>query len=128
MPSSTLDSDVPLGPDRKLGRGHGADALGPSDLSDTGSDVQGGMHAVDEDLLDLDKGTNEDADVHNLSASEESVDAGGTGETSTAGRNNDVELSGDIGFDRIESINPDNDDIDDDDTDAGDAGTKAPLH
>jgi hypothetical protein len=38
--SSTLDPDnFPESPDRSLGKGHGTDALGPSDISDTGSDV-----------------------------------------------------------------------------------------
>ena len=41
--TSTLDPDnFPEAPDRSLGKGHGVDSLGPSDISDTGSDVVGG--------------------------------------------------------------------------------------
>ena len=43
MSGSSLDpGNLPLGDDRVLGRGHGTGALGPSDTSDTGSDVAGG--------------------------------------------------------------------------------------
>jgi len=41
MPSSSLDPDNFLESDRQLGKGHGLDALGPSDMSDTGSDALG---------------------------------------------------------------------------------------
>ncbi len=41
MPSSSLDPDITLENDRQLGKGHGLDALGPGDLSDTGSDALG---------------------------------------------------------------------------------------
>ncbi|MES2832929.1 MAG: hypothetical protein V4695_13170 [Pseudomonadota bacterium] len=41
MPSSSLDPDNILENDRQLGKGHGLDALGPSDMSDTGSDALG---------------------------------------------------------------------------------------
>jgi len=42
MADSTLDPDnIPAGADRTLGRGHGTRALGPSDNSDSGSDVVG---------------------------------------------------------------------------------------
>ena len=43
MSDSTLDPDnIPVGNDRSLGLGHGTRALGPSDNSDSGSDVAGG--------------------------------------------------------------------------------------
>lgn len=48
MPSSTLDPDFTPEPDRQVGIGHGTDSLGPSDLSDTGSDVQGGYRAIED--------------------------------------------------------------------------------
>jgi len=105
MPSSTLDPDFVPEPDRRLGSGHGIDALGPSDLSDTGSDVQGGLRAVEEDLLPLERGTNEDADSRNVPAGGD-TDSAGTGERMTAGRNDDIEAAGDVGFDRIEHIDP----------------------
>jgi hypothetical protein len=113
MPGSTLDLDnLPI-PDRQLGRGHDNNALGPSDLSDTGSDTQGGHSGRDLEDLGLDRGTNEDSDTHRVDAGGDS-DSGGSGESSTAGRNNDVELGGDIGFDRIDTMGADDDaDVDD---------------
>ena len=82
MADSSLDPDnIPAGNDRVLGRGHGNRALGPSDNSDSGSDVAG-----DPDLA-LDSDT----------------DAEGTGERADVGVD-DVEAGADIGFDHIESI------------------------
>ncbi len=117
MAASTLDPDNIPESDRQLGRGHGMDALGPSDLSDSGSDVQGGFRAIEEEEfgLGLDRGTNEDSDSHNLPVSSEAIDSTGTGESSTAGRNADLELGGDIGFDRVDQVGTD-DDIDEDET------------
>lgn len=109
MASSTLDPDNMPERDRELGKGHGNDSLGPSDISDTGSDVQGGLRAIEEDLLGLDRGTSEDQDSRNIDASSDTDDSTGTGESSTAGRNADVELGGDIGFDRVDYIDPDED-------------------
>jgi len=106
MASSTLDPDTTPEPDRRLGKGHGTNSLGPSDTSDTGSDLQGGARAVEEFDLGLDRGTTEDSDSHNINVSSDTDDSTGTGESSTAGRNADVELDGDIGFDRIDYINP----------------------
>jgi len=117
MAGSTLDPDNIPEPDRQLGKGHGTDTLGPSDISDTGSDVQGGLRAVEELDLGLDRGTNEDSDSHNIDPSGDTDDATSTGESSTAGRNADVELSGDIGIDRVDYVNPE-DDPDFDDTTA----------
>ena len=62
MADSTLDPDyLTGGRDRSLGRGHGTDALGPSDLSDTGSDMQGAGLARDVGL-GMDEGTTSDPD------------------------------------------------------------------
>lgn len=107
--SSTLDPDNIPEPDRQLGKGHGNKTLGPSDISDTGSDVQGGMRAIDDPELGmgLDRGTNEDSDIRNIAASDENPDSPGTGEDSTAGREGDVELNADINIDRIDEMNPD---------------------
>ena len=82
MSDSTLDPDnIPVGTDRILGRGHGTRALGPSDNSDSGSDVAG-----DPDIsLDSD------------------TDAEGTGERAEV----EMELvspGADIGFDHIEQF------------------------
>lgn len=107
--SSTLDPDNIPEPDRQLGKGHGNKALGPSDISDTGSDEQGGLRAVDEPELglNLDRGTNEDSDTRTIEASDENEDSVGTGEDSTAGRDADVDLNADIETDRIDHLSPD---------------------
>ena len=95
--SSTLDPDnFPERPDRSLGRGHGVDALGPSDISDSGSDVVGGPgfagNLDDDQVIHLDEGTTDDM---------EASSAGGT-------------AGPDIGTDHIETI-PDTP-LDDEDT------------
>jgi hypothetical protein len=82
MADSTLDPDnIPAGNDRSLGRGHGTRALGPSDNSDSGSDVAG-----DPDVT-LDGDT----------------DAEGTGERAEVGRQR-AASDGDIGFDHVETM------------------------
>lgn len=123
MADSTLDPDNTPEPDRKLGRGKGTSALGPGDISDSGSDVQGGLRRTGEVGLGLDTGTNEDPDSVSSDPSagpdigdamlDSDTDAMGTGERATAGR--DHELAGsDIDIDRIEDITPDdNPDLDD---------------
>lgn len=107
--TSTLDPDNLPEPDRQLGLGHGNKSLGPSDISDTGSDMQGGVRPVDEPELGLglDRGTTEDSDTRSMEASDENEDAVGTGEDITAGRADDIELNGDIGTDRIDYLSPD---------------------
>ena len=105
MATSTLDPDNTPEPDRSLGRGHDDKALGPGDISDTGSDVQPGMHAIKELDIGLDKGTNEDPDSHNIDPDVKAdSDLAGTGEQSTAGRQGDVKMDRDIGVDRIDHI------------------------
>ena len=117
--TSTLDPDnFPEQPDRSLGKGHGVDALGPSDLSDTGSDVVGGpgfASATDpEQTLDFDRGTTSDMeaghagetagpDVGDADFSGDS-DRSGTGERAAAGRDAVARDGADIDTDRIESI------------------------
>ena len=117
--SSTLDTDnFPESPDRSLGKGHGIDALGPSDISDTGSDVVGGpgfsTNLDDDQLIHLDEGTTSDMeashagdtagpDVGDANFSGDS-DMGGTGERASAGRDTVVKDGADIDTDRIESI------------------------
>lgn len=81
MADSTLDPDnIPAGNDRSLGSGHGTRGLGPSDNSDSGSDV-----ANDHDLA-LDSDT----------------DAQGTGERTDVG--SQTLAAGDVGFDHVEAI------------------------
>ena len=117
--SSTLDPDnFPERPDRSLGKGHGTDALGPSDISDTGSDVVGGpgfsANLDDDQVLHLDEGTTSDLeasragdtagpDVGDADFSGDS-DMGGTGERAAAGRDTVAKDGADIDTDRIESI------------------------
>ncbi len=112
MSESTLDPDnVPLGNDRSLGKGHGTGALGPSDSSDSGSDVQGGTGLADEELLDLGRGTNADPGGRERSAGPDlgdadlnsDTDAGGTGERGAPGRDA-VHSGADIDTDHIETI------------------------
>ena len=87
--NSTLDPDnFPTAPDRVLGRGHGTGALGPSDTSDSGSDVQGGSAGRDVGDANLDSDS----------------DAGGTGERATAGRDTTAADGADIDVDHIETI------------------------
>jgi hypothetical protein len=116
---STLDPDnFPESPDRSLGKGHGTDALGPSDISDTGSDVVGGpgfsTNLDDDQVLHLDEGTTSDLeashagdtagpDVGDADFSGDS-DMGGTGERAAAGRDTVAKDGADIDTDRIESI------------------------
>ena len=115
MASSTLNPDNMPDSDRQLGKGHGNTSLGPSDLSDTGSDVQGGYHAIEEFDIGLDRGTNEDSDSRAIAAGDDTGDSAGTGEDSTAGRHNDIELGSDIGFDRVDILDSGQDlsDVDD---------------
>jgi hypothetical protein len=116
---STLDPDnFPEAPDRSLGKGHGVDALGPSDISDSGSDVVGGpgfATALDDDqTLDLDTGTtsdNESGFAHDSAGAdlgdpsfEGDSDFGGTGERAAAGRDIIARDGADIDTDHIESI------------------------
>jgi len=117
--TSTLDPDnFPEAPDRSLGKGHGVDALGPSDLSDTGSDVVGGpgfaTNIDPEQTLDFDGGTTSDLeaghagetagpDVGDADFSGDS-DRSGTGERAAAGRDAVVRDGADIDTDHVESI------------------------
>ena len=112
MTRSTLDPDnLPVQRPPARPRGHDVRSLGPSDSSDSGSDLAGpGM--LDSDTLGLDRGTNEDseggrasavgagADIGDLDMDENS-DRSGTGERMAAGREPNVEPGADIGFDRV---------------------------
>jgi len=113
MPSSTLTPDnLPAGRDRRLGRGHGTEALGPSDSSDTGSDVAGAHGlAHDVDRFGLDRGTNEDPDESRAADTggpdvgdgnlDSDSDAPGTGERGAAGRDTPVVEGRDIDVDHV---------------------------
>ena len=86
--TSTLDPDnLPQRPDRELGKGHGTGALGPSDSSDSGSDVQGAPPPGPGDTeLDSDS------------------DRQGTGERASVGGDTPAPDGGDIDVDHIESL------------------------
>ena len=93
-------------------RGHGTEALGPSDTSDSGSDLQGGHGLVMDEDLGLDTGTNEDAtragedagpDIGDANLSSDS-DSGGSGERASAGRDSLERENGDIYPDHVESL------------------------
>ena len=46
--------------DRVVDSGHGTSALGPSDTSDTGSDIAGAPDAIEGDVIDVQHVTSED--------------------------------------------------------------------
>ena len=109
---STLDPDnFPVGRDRSLGRGHGTGALGPSDTSDSGSDVVGGSGLAQQDELDLGSGTTSDLDSGTARGTagpdlgdanlDSDTDSSGTGERAAAGRDTTAEDGSDIGVDHI---------------------------
>jgi hypothetical protein len=113
---STLDPDqIPARRSRKTLKGHDVRALGPSDSSDTGADLAG-PGLVDDDMLNLDRGTNEDSeggklDVADAGASigdlgmDDTSDREGTGERMGAGKEQHVRPGADIDTDRV--VGPD---------------------
>ncbi len=111
--SSTLDGGREN--DRVLTKGHGTGALGPSDTSDSGSDITGGPGTIEGDVIGLDRGTNEDTDASgnagadlgdaNLESDSDSV---GTGQHMTAGRDPHMRADNDRLPDRVEQMIPDN--------------------
>jgi hypothetical protein len=82
------------------GIGHSTDALGPSDSSDSGSDVQGAVRRPGE--------IEDDLDAHALVAGELEFDSdsdqNGTGERASADGDGHLRLDGDILPDSVESI------------------------
>ncbi|MCE3602976.1 hypothetical protein LXA47_05075 [Massilia sp. P8910] len=112
--TSTLDPDnFPETPDRKLGSGHGTGALGPSDSSDSGSDLVGASGLARDDVLDLGSGTTSDLETGAAGGAgpdigdpdlDSDTDASGTGERAAAGRDTTVRDGADIDVDHIESI------------------------
>jgi len=114
MAGSTLDPDnIPGRPRRKTLKGHDLKSLGPSDTSDSGSDMAG-PGAVGDDLLPLDRGTNEDPEggtVGKIEAGasvgdremDDTSDKDGTGEHFTAGKEPRMRADADRDTDRIVS-------------------------
>lgn len=118
MSSSTLDPDnLPGTSDRSLGKGHGTKALGPSDSSDAGSDLQGAPGLAHQVGGGLTGGTTSAPEESTAGATagpdigdanlDSDTDSAGTGERATAGRDTVVEDGQDIDTDHIETINPD---------------------
>jgi hypothetical protein len=102
------------GRDRQLGRGHGVDALGPSDSSDTGSDVVGNVglagqvdgFGIERETSELEESTARGTagpDIGDANLDSDS-DSSGTGESATAGRDTVAELGADIDTDHIETL------------------------
>ncbi|HJW27271.1 MAG TPA: hypothetical protein VJ576_20440 [Rhodocyclaceae bacterium] len=99
----TGEEDVPLQPP-----GHSTADLGPSDTSDSGSDIAGAPGTANDAGLgddasttsDLDRGQNAGPDLGDIGLDSD-TDAGGTGERMAAGRDADIEEGADIAPDRI---------------------------
>jgi hypothetical protein len=100
------------GKDREILKGHGTDALGPSDTSDSGSDISGGPGLIEGEVIGLDHGTNEDIEALTRTAGSDIGDARldsdsdsvGTGEHMTAGREPGGRANSDVLPDHVESI------------------------
>ena len=111
--------------DRVLDKGHGTSALGPSDTSDSASDIAGAPGTIEGDIIGLDRGTNEDPDVGAASNTagadigdsdlDSDSDSVGTGEHMTAGRDPQTRANSDILPDHVERII----DVDLDEPDSG---------
>jgi hypothetical protein len=110
--TSTLDPDnFPQGRDRNVQRGHGTGALGPSDTSDSGSDLHGAPGVAQQDGLDLGQGTTSDLEASSAHGTagpdvgdanlDSDTDSGGTGERAAAGRDADIEDGADIAPDQV---------------------------
>ncbi len=95
MSSSTLDLPVDQAP--TTGKGRGTASLGPSDISDTGSDLQGAGDDGGEPggVITPTGRSIGDADI------DSDTDSHGTGEVRTAGRDLEVEDAADISVDRV---------------------------
>ena len=113
MAGSTLDPDNLPGKrrSRKTVKGQDTKALGPSDSSDTGSDMAG-PGLLDSDALGLDRGTTEDVEAGHSSDPDagasvgdldldDNTDKHGTGEHLTAGREPSVRVNQDRDVDRV---------------------------
>jgi hypothetical protein len=114
MPSSSTlhpDNIAAAGRRRTAVAGHDTKTLGPSDSSDSGSDMAG-PGLIDDDRLGLDRGTNEDAEAGRGNSADAGASVGdlgmddnsdrfGTGERSAAGKEPSVGNDPDRDFDRV---------------------------
>ena len=149
MAQSTLDQTGESQPG--LGKGHGTGALGPSDSSDSGSDIVGNRGLNHDDGLPLARGTTSDPDEDGRGATagpdvgdadlDSDSDRYGTGERAAAGRDSvrpvDQQLSEQDAVSlesddqpeqelaSIEDLVADADDLDAADTDADDTDASA---
>jgi hypothetical protein len=110
--ASTLDPDaVAAGRRPKAPKGHDVKSLGPSDTSDSGSDMAG-PGLTDDEALGLDRGTNEDPQAGRKNVADAGASVGdlgmdelsdkyGTGEHFTAGKEPDFQPDGDRDTDRV---------------------------
>jgi len=121
------------GNDRNVTRGHGTGALGPSDRSDTGSDVVGGPGTFEGDVIGLDEsGTTSDASLGGHTAGpdmgdsdlDSDTDSSGTGERRAAGR--DEKQPGDRDRDTDKLRKPSSDSAEGLQGSTSPAGTSAP--
>jgi hypothetical protein len=100
------------GKDRETQKGHGTGALGPSDSSDSASDIVGGPGIIEGDVIGLDRGTNEDLETRARNAGvdigdsdlDSDSDSVGTGEHMTAGRDSGNRANRDVLPDHIERV------------------------
>ncbi len=95
MAASTLD--LPAEGRQEVGKGHGTEALGPSDSSDSGSDLQG----VGGGAAHRPGGITPTGRALGDSDLDSDTDAQGTGERAMAGRDSEVAVDHDIGVDRV---------------------------
>jgi hypothetical protein len=109
------------GKDRETQKGHGTGALGPSDTSDSASDIVGGPGIIEGDVIGLDHGTNEDIEANSRTAGldigdadlDSDSDSVGTGEHMAAGREPGSRPDRDLMPDHIERISDVADDAED---------------
>jgi hypothetical protein len=110
--ASTLNPDaVATGRRSNPVKGHDVKSLGPSDSSDSGSDMAG-PGLIDDDALGLDRGTNQDIEAGQRNVADAGASVGdlgmdadsdryGTGEHMTAGKEPGVRANADRDTDRI---------------------------
>ena len=114
---STLDPEtLPDSPyERRTPQGHDTRALGPSDTSDSGSDMAG-PGLVNDDSIGLDRGTNEDTEAGSYRSDDAGPSVGdkdmdsdsdrfGTGEHLTAGKDPNISTDSDRDTDRVVAAN-----------------------
>jgi hypothetical protein len=117
MADSSLDPDnLTAGRDRIIGLGHGTRALGPSDTSDSGSDLLGAPGLAQQVGFGREAGTTSDPEAGTASHTagpdvgdadlDSDTDSAGTGERASAARDTVARDGGDIDVDHVESINP----------------------